>query len=266
MYNLKLSSFLISIVLLSGYLYSDIKDYIYPFYSSPSYSNYGSLGLIQNPTARFHSNGTLGVTWTHHEPYLRGSVMAYPFDWLEAAYQYTDSNNRLYSRVKEFSGSQSHKDKSFDIKIRLLKESTFIPQLALGIRDFGGTGLFGSEYFVINKFLSSNLDVSIGIGWGNLNGNQISNPFKRISSRFDSRTSTIGEGGKVNIDDFFSGDAGYFGGLEYVFPNLKGLRLKVEYDGTNYQTEGQEPIDQDSKLNYGFVYPWSKRFHTKLFF
>ena len=266
MYNLKLSSFLISIVLLSGYLYSDIKDYIYPFYSSPSYSNYGSLGLIQNPTARFHSNGTLGVTWTHHEPYLRGSVMAYPFDWLEAAYQYTDSNNRLYSSNKKFSGSQSHKDKSFDVKIRLLKESTFIPQVALGIRDFGGTGLFGSEYFVINKFLSSNLDVSIGIGWGNLDGNKISNPFKKLSSRFDKRTSTIGEGGKVNIDDFFSGDAGYFGGLEYVFPNLKGLRLKVEYDGTNYRTEGQEPIDQESKLNYGFVYPWSKNFHTKLFF
>ena len=200
MYNLKLSSFLISIVLLSGHLYSDIKDYIYPFYSSPSYSNYGSLGLIQNPTARFHSNGTLGVTWTHHEPYLRGSVMAYPFDWLEAAYHYTDSNNRLYSSNKKFSGSQSHKDKSFDVKIRLLKESTFIPQVALGIRDFVNS-LFGSEYFVINKFLS-NLDVSIGIGWGNLDGNKISNPFKKLSSRFDKRTSTIGEGGKVNIDDF----------------------------------------------------------------
>ena len=34
----------------------------------------------------------------------------------------------------------------------------------------------------------------------------------------------------------------------------------MEYDGTNYRTEGQEPIDQESKLNYGFVYPWSKNF------
>ena len=35
----------------------------------------------------------LAFTWSHNDPYLRGSIVAYPFDWLEASYQYTDVNN-----------------------------------------------------------------------------------------------------------------------------------------------------------------------------
>ena len=106
--------FLVSILFLSGGLHASLSDYIYPSLG-PSYSNYGTLGLIQNPSARFLSNGSLGFTWTHNDPYLRGSIVAYPFDWLEAAFQYTDVNNQLYSDVKAFSGSQSLKDKSFDL-------------------------------------------------------------------------------------------------------------------------------------------------------
>ena len=71
-------------------------DYIFP-YSAPSYSNYGTLGLIQNPNARFHEEGTLAFNWTKAEPYTRGSILAYPFNWLEATYYYTDINNALYS-------------------------------------------------------------------------------------------------------------------------------------------------------------------------
>ncbi len=76
-----------------------IIDYPYPF-SSPDFSNYGTLGLIQMPNSRFHEEGTIAFSWTHNEPYLRGSVIAYPFNWLEASYQYVDINNALYSPVK----------------------------------------------------------------------------------------------------------------------------------------------------------------------
>ena len=248
------------------YLSANIDLYKYPFYESPSYSNYGTLGLIQNPTARFHDQGSLGFSWSHNEPYLRGSIVAYPFNWLEASFQYTDINNRLYSYFDYFSGSQSLKDKSFDAKIRLLKESSIFPQIALGIRDFGGTGLFASEYLVASKRFGSNLDISIGLGWGNLNRNDISNPLTKISNRFEERTSEIDLGGKVNLDDFFSGTAGYFAGIEYVIPKLNGLRLKVELDGTNYLTESAEPLNQDSRVNFGIIYPVTKRFHTKLSF
>src|SRR6056300_1518614 len=100
-------------ILIPTLTFSSPVDYIYPF-SSPSYSNYGTVGLIQNPTARLKQEGTLSFSWSHNEPYLRGSLIAYPFSWLEVSYQYADINNKLYSQIKSFSGSQSLKDKSFD--------------------------------------------------------------------------------------------------------------------------------------------------------
>ena len=57
------------------------------------------------------------------QPYLRGSLVATPFSWFEASYQYTDVNNKLYSEFVEFSGKQSYKDKGIDAKLRLIKES-----------------------------------------------------------------------------------------------------------------------------------------------
>jgi len=251
---------------LSLNLYSYIDNYIYPNFEIPSYSNYGSLGLIQNPNARFHEEGTLGFSWSHNEPYLRGSIMAYPFNWFEASFQYTDINNQLYSLSKAFSGSQSLKDKSFDAKFRILSESSTLPQVAVGFRDIGGTGLFGSEYLVMSKKLLKNLDFTFGIGWGNLNGNKLKNPLAEIHESFKERNSDQGLGGKVNVKDFFSGDAGYFAGIEYVLPFKKGIRFKLELDGTNYETESTIPLTQEYKVNFGIVYPLTQRFHTKLFF
>ncbi len=257
--------FIFIFLIISNFSRADAFDYIFPF-NKPTFSNYGTLGLIQNPNARFYEEGTLALAWSHNEPYLRGSLVAYPFKWLEASYQYTDINNQLYSEFSEFSGSQSLKDKSFDIKLLLFNERLYLPQIALGIRDIGGTGLFASEYLVFNKYLKRNLDISLGLGWGNLNGNRLDNPLSYIADNFDTRDSTQGLGGKLNIADFFSGDSGYFGGIEYTVPSLKGLKFKLEYDGTNYQTESNVPISQDSKINIGLVYPISNNFDVKFSF
>ena len=98
------------------------------------------------PSARFHEAGSLGFNWSHIDPYLRGSIVAYPFDWFEASYQYTDVNNALYSDIAAFSGNQSYKDKSFDAKLRIFREGEFMPAVAIGARDLAGTGVFSSEY------------------------------------------------------------------------------------------------------------------------
>ena len=242
---------------------SEPTDYIYPF-SSPSYSNYGTIGLIQNPTARLKEEGTLAFSWSHNEPYLRGSIIAYPFSWMEASYQYTDINNYLYSPSSAFSGSQSLKDKSFDAKFRVLKETNSLPQVAIGMRDLGGTGIFSAEYIVANKFITQNLDFSLGLGWGVMNRSAIENPLIAISDRFRERQLDIGRGGKVSINQFFSGDAGLFLGFEYFFPKLKGLRLKAELDSTQWGKEGRIPVRSYSKVNLGVVYPYSDDLQFKL--
>ena len=256
---------------------SSVNDYIYPYFHNNSYSNYGTIGLIQNPTARFNKAGTIGFSWSHRDPYINGSILAYPFDWLEASYQYTDINNALYSRVKRFSGNQSYKDKGFDFKFMLFKESLYIPQVAVGFRDAAGTSKFASEYLVLSKFYR-NFDFTFGIGWGNLNGNKIQNPLESIHNSFKTRPgpNSDTQGGEFSFSNFMSGDAGYFGGVEIFLPNMNGSRLKLELDGTDYENEGfpdgvfssplaTKPIRRpDSKLNFEFVYPVNKFFQLKL--
>ena len=73
-------------LLLHGKLVAQISEYLYPNLDSPSFSNYGTTGLIQMPSARFYEEGSIGFTWSHLDPYLRGSVIAYPFNWFEASY------------------------------------------------------------------------------------------------------------------------------------------------------------------------------------
>jgi hypothetical protein len=251
-------------------------DYIYPNHESNSYSNYGGVGLIQMPSARMQPEGSLAFSWADFEPYLRGSIVAYPFSWFEASYQYTDINNALYSNSPDFSGDQTYKDKSFDAKILLLRESSLMPAIAIGARDLAGTGVFSSEYLVASKRFH-NIDLSLGIGWGNMSANTISNPLSKISKTFDNRTNLSNTlGGEFNTGYFFRGEAGLFGGIELFLPNMKGLRFKIEYDGNDYDAEGFplgrssfdlafEPVKkQESKFNFGFVYPVNNNFHLKL--
>jgi len=255
-----------------------LSDYIYPN-QTPSFSNYGTLGLMQNPSARFHEEGTLAFSYTVMQPYLRGSIVAYPFNWMEASYQYTDINNQLYSSSFAFSGNQTFKDKGFDVKFRILRESKVLPQIALGFRDFAGTGIFSSEYLVgskifndlslsfgENKILIGHADLSFGLGWGALAGNELNrNPLTSLSDRFLVRENVSGtKGGEITIDSFFSGKMGAFGGIELYLPYLNGARLKIEYDGIDYNEEGFPPVLQQSKFNFGISYPMSRNFHLKL--
>lgn len=228
------------------------------------------------PNARMQPAGTLAFSWSNIDPVLRGSILAYPFSWLEASYQYADVNNALYSDVSEFSGSQTYKDKSFDVKIQLLKERAFIPAIAIGARDIAGTGIFGSEYFVFSKKIS-NFDFTIGLGWGNLSYGNFSNPLTYlIGDQFENRSSSKATlGGEVNLGYLFRGNMGLFSGIEYYIPNFNGARIKIEYDSTDYTKEGF-PFGRDSfnfafagvrqpqsRLNLGIVYPISEFLHLK---
>ncbi|MDA9876133.1 YjbH domain-containing protein [Gammaproteobacteria bacterium] len=256
---------------------SSLHNYIYPK-QQPSYSNYGTTGLIQMPSARFHEAGSLGLSWSSNDPYLRGSLIAYPFSWFEAAYGYTDINNALYSNVASFSGSQSYKDKGFDVKIKLLNESQYLPSIAMGVRDLAGSGTFEGEYLALSKFYK-NMDFTIGVGWGDLSHGGYRNPLTKISDQFQKRTFVEGgQGGEFSAQRYFSGRMGIFGGVEVFIPNTKGLRFKIEYDSTTYLDEAFgrgresspfafEPVkDTESRINFGLVYPISNNFQVKASF
>ena len=104
-------AYIIFLISLPTFSFASIKDYIYPS-QSPSFSNYGTLGLIQMPNARMFSEGTLAFSWTDNDPYLRGSIVAYPFSWFEASYQYTDVNNPVHRSMSLLFGEQSRDGQS----------------------------------------------------------------------------------------------------------------------------------------------------------
>lgn len=215
-------------------------------------NDFGGTGLLQTPTARMAPAGELSVNANRTEPYSRYSVSLQPLDWLEGSFRYTAITNRPYGS-EALSGSQSYKDKAVDVKVRLWQESHWLPDVALGFRDIGGTGLFSSEFFVANKRYD-NLDFSAGIAWGYLgNRGDIDNPLGYVSDRFDTRPALEGTG-DVNSGSYFRGRPSFFGGVSYQTP-WDRLSLKLEYEGNDYKHEPKDNIiKQDSPINLGAVF------------
>jgi hypothetical protein len=221
-----------------------------------SSNDFGLVGLLQTPSARMRSAGYATVTASRVAPYSRYSIILQPFDWLEGGLRYTKITNRLYG-PEDFSGDQKYLDKNIDLKVRLNQESAYLPEVAIGLQDIGGTGLFSGEYLVANKRFG-NVDASLGLGFGYLGrAGGVNNPLGILSSRFNTRpaqSTSIEDAGKVSVTDFFRGPAALFGGLQWHTP-WERWTLKLEYEGNNYQ---QEPLDnpqvQKTRFNYGLVY------------
>lgn len=219
----------------------------------PTASDWGLVGLLQTPTARMHPAGSLGLTYTRTDPYGRLSVVTQPFDWMEAGFRYVDVSNQLYGPA--IAGDQTYKDKSFDMKLRLMQESAWQPQLAVGIRDLAGTGLFAGEYVVASK-RTGNFDWSLGLGLGYAGGRgNLRNPLSVLSPKFDQRPGGYsGSGGEFSITQYFRGPTALFGGVQWQSP-WEPLVLKAEIDGNAYQREPfSTTLPQRSPLNVGLVY------------
>jgi len=227
-------------------------------HGEPRYTqnDFGGVGLLQTPTARMAPVGELSVNASRADPYSRYSLSLQPFDWLEGSFRYTAITNRAYG-AESLSGDQSFKDKAIDLKARLWKESHWLPEVALGFRDIGGTGLFSSEYFVANK-RAGDLDFSLGIAWGYIgNRGDFTNPLAVFGGKFDDRpqsTAAVARAGDVNTDSYLRGSPSLFGGVSYQTP-WAPLSLKVEYEGNDYKNEPLDNvIKQDSPINIGAVY------------
>ncbi|MFT5719389.1 MAG: hypothetical protein ACI9T7_003603 [Oleiphilaceae bacterium] len=223
---------------------------------SSSLMVHGGTGLIQTPTSRMLPAGDMRVSYTDNDEYRFWSATLQLFPWMQTTVRYTDVRTRLFSQSEEFSGNQTLKDKGIDVKFRLLEESYWLPELAVGFRDFGGTGFFESEFIGISK-KAGPLDFHLNMGWGYLGSNgNISNPFCEVRDSFCQRPGGFeGLGGKIDYQRFFKGPASIFGGIEYQTP-WQPLRLKLEYEGNNYQNDRAGVLEQDSRWNLGAAYQW----------
>ncbi|MCH1920342.1 YjbH domain-containing protein [Shewanella sp. A3A] len=223
---------------------------------TPTRNDFGGIGLMQMPTARMAPEGDMSINYSRSNPYIFGAVNFQPLPWMNASIRYVSVTNRLYG-PEELSGDQSYKDKGIDVKFRLLEEGYYLPEVAVGFQDIGGTGLFSSEYLGATKRVGP-LDFTVGLAWGYLgNARDIDNPFCSVSDSMcnrDGYANNINDTGKVSFSNFFRGEsAGIFAGVEYQTP-WDPLTLKLEWDGNDYQHQPQNNNQpQDSRFNVGMV-------------
>ncbi len=221
-------------------------------------NDWGEAGYLQTPSARMAGAGSIRSHISRVSPYTRVSFLLQPLDWFEAGFRYTSVSNRLYGPV-ELSGDQSYKDKSIDLKFRLKPEDAFWPEIAVGLRDGGGTGLFSSEYLVASKRWG-NWDATLGLGWGNMGSrDNVSNPLASLfGDQFKTRPiSANATTGVANTSAWFKGPTSLFGGVQWHSPADRWI-LKAELDGNNYQNEPQGNTQAvRSPLNFGLVYRYS---------
>lgn len=225
-----------------------------------SQSDFGGVGLMQMPTGRMAPEGEFNFATSYNDDYQHFTASVQLFPWFETTVRYTQVQDLLYSSDPSFSGNTKYTDKGIDFKVRLLEETNWLPETSIGVRDFGGTGLFDGEFIAATKRVGP-LDFTLGIGWGYIgNSGNLTSDKKDLNYNCDRDTSYGGKGGTVDYQRWFKGCAALFGGVEYQTPWVP-LRLKLEYDGNDYQSDypvvrgrDRNAMPQDSKFNYGLLY------------
>ena len=267
---------ILSVIIVSCELLADESIDYQEFDNPYSQNTWGSIGLIQNPSARFSDDGEFLFGVSSESPYNRIFGRAQFFPWMEAIVRYTEATYSSYN----FGSPQTWKDKGFDLKIKLLDESDYLPALAIGAIDFGGTGFYSSEYVVASKRYGQ-FDLTAGLGWGRFANSgacwlktydptlcpdkrgQIDNPVGWFFDSYNTRGRGASLGGTFNLGSMFSGpEASFFGGIEYFTP-IDNLSLKVEYDSHDYkEVIGREYVfyeegnlfGLDSSFNFALNY------------
>ena len=240
----------------------------------PSQGDLGGVGLMQMPSGRMAEDGAFSFGYSQSSEYNFYTVSLQLMPWLETTIRYTQVEDLLYSNDENFSGDTKLADKGVDAKLRLLEESHWLPEVSVGLRDLGGTGLFDGEFIAATKRLSTDgygqFDFTLGLGWGyfGTRGN-ISNPLCSAANRFCDRISGFSDnGGSIGYDRWFTGPSSIFGGIEYQTP-YEPLRLKIEYDGNNYSqdrpvTSGSVDMTPKTPWNVGAVYAINDGFDIRL--
>src|SRR5712671_918978 len=164
----------------------------------PSPSNYGGAGLLDMRTARFLPDGYLSFSTSFTQPDDRYALTFQALPWAEFTFRYA------ITRAIFDSGVPLH-DRSFDLKIRLSRESEYVPELALGLQDMLGSGIYSAEYVAGSKRWGP-FDFTLGMGWGRLGSRgTFANPFGIFGKSFLTRSGGFGLGGLPRLKSLFRG-------------------------------------------------------------
>ncbi|WP_280322872.1 YjbH domain-containing protein [Sulfitobacter faviae] len=222
-------------------------------------------GLVDMPTAEVLPDGHVALTTSMFGATTRNTATFQVLPKLYGTFR--------YAIVDDFDpgGPQdgTRYDRSFDLHYQITDETLRFPALAVGLRDFGGTGIYSGEYFVGTKSFGSKLRVTGGMGWGRLaQRGSFSNPLGVVADRFDTRPNVAAGGinttGQLDFGAWFRGPAALFAGVEYQATDR--LSFQLEYSSDAYEREQSVgAIDIKSPINLGFNYSYPSGSNLRAF-
>ncbi len=189
----------------------------------------GPLGLNTVPNARMDQAGTIKAGLSAADPYLHGyvGVQIAPPLYIQLR-QSAETSNLLRDPDGFYPG--------LDIKLRLLRESAYAPEIAIGLHSALGERRMGGEYLAFSKRVRD-FDLTAGLGWGRFgSAGHFSNPFGFLGGDYSRKRSLDGADSHEPADWFTGDEIGVFAGLEYETP-LKGLSLKFDFGADRYTAE-----------------------------
>lgn len=129
----------------------------------------GQSGYINMPSAWVEPDGTFSTGYSYDRPYGSFWVSATVLPYLQMTGRYVSINGIPgFTNVSGAYGSNygRYKDKVVDAKLRVLKETNWLPEVAIGTTDLFGTELFKGRYLVATKTLGSARNIEASVGYG----------------------------------------------------------------------------------------------------
>ncbi len=198
-------------------------------------NTYGMPGAIDTPIAVAPPEGELAATVSKSDFGRRVTLSFQPTKRLTTALRYSAIEGIDIKR-------DTLKDRSFDLQYQLFDEAEgWRPSVAIGLRDFMGTGVYSGEYLVATKSITPRISVSGGLGWGRLAGDW-------------RRTDYDDEGGKPQIDQWFTGSMKPFASVNWQATDKLSVLAEYSYDDYQPEVEGGGSDEPDGKFNLGVNY------------
>ena len=235
-------------------------------YTDSSYNSIGQTGLIHLPSASLQDPGTLGITLGNSSLNRLISIIATPFPWLEASFFYHRPRDTFYIKKHKYL------DKGINLKLGFTFKGV---DVALGLDDIAGTGIFTKEYLALTT-KQDNFNITVGVGTGAFAANRpYENPIPKFRERPEDLFGTGSiYGGEVDFNSFFKGPVGLFGGVEFFTSRFPNLTIKIEsnpFDYMQFLSGGFLPTDRfkekrqrQKDFNYGLSYKIKNNFVISL--
>ncbi len=213
------------------------------FEDTASLNMYGMPGEIDLPVAKNLPDGQFSVSSSVFAGTLRVNLSFQILENLTGAFRYARIPGGAYNGYTW--------DRSFDLHYLLHREKPSFPAIAIGLRDFIGTGIYTGEYFVASKSFGSKLNVSAGIGWGRLAGK---NTFNNVFGSDIRKGFEVGEGGTFHFSHFFTGNNSPFFSLAYKINEKLQFISELSPDSYRRETSSSKGFTRRSDINLGIKY------------